>query len=139
VRRIVLPIALALLLSALYASSALAQRHGVAGKGAWRRALRPSIIRVNFDFASLKRGRVAGEIALLRMLPNTTYNATAFESPAPTEPFTPIVAGTLTTDNVGSGNLAINVECIPGSTTFFFAAVPQGPGQTLASSAVELD
>jgi hypothetical protein len=137
VRRIVLSIAFALSLSAFYASPALAHRHRYAGKGT-SGAQRASILRVTLRFASLKRADVAGEVALRRMPPNTTYEIAVFESAAPTASFTPIIAGALTTDSVGSGNLAINVERIPGSTTFYFAAVPQGPGQTYGSPVLEL-
>ena len=138
-RRLVLSIALAVSLSALYTSPAPAQRHRHAGKGAAGGAHKTPIIRVTFGFAILKKVTVAGEVALTRMAPNTTYEITVFESPALTSPWTPIVAGAITTNNVGNGNLAINVERIPGSTTFFVAAMPQGVGQTDDSSAVELD
>ena len=136
-RRIVLSIAFALSLSAFYASPALARRHHHAGKGA-SGAQQASIFRVTLRYASLKRGDVAGEVALKRTPPNTTYEIAVFESAAPTESFTPVVAGALTTDGAGNGNLAVDVERIPGSTTFYFAAVPEGAGQAYGSSAVEL-
>jgi hypothetical protein len=138
-RRLVLSIALAVSLSALHASPAPAQRHHRAAKGTPGGAQNAPIVRVTFGFAILKKVTVTGEIALTRMAPNTIYEITVFESPALTRPWTPIVAGALTTNNVGNGNLAINAQRIPGSTTFFVAAVPQGHGQTYDSSAVELD
>jgi hypothetical protein len=135
-RRIVLSSALAVSLSALYASPGLAQRRLHVGKGA-RKA---PIFRVTFGFRILKpTHKLTGAVGFKQMAPNTTYEIAVFESPTVTAPWTPISAGALTTDSLGNGNLAINVERIPGSTAFFVAAVPQGRGQTYSSSSVELD
>jgi hypothetical protein len=135
-RRLVLSIALAVSVSALYAGPAVAQRHDPAGNGA--PAPEAPILRVTLSFPRLKKALIGG-VGLARMTPNTTYEIAVFESPELNMPFTSIVAGTVTTDNVGNGKLAIKVKRIPGSTTFFVAAVSPRLGQTYGSSDVELD
>ena len=126
-RRILLSFVLAL--SAVYASPALAQRRQRAGKGAAGRALKAPIIRAAFGSATWKKATATGKVALIQMPPNTTYEIAVLESPEVTGPWTPIVAGTITTNNVGYGNLAIHVERIPGTAALTVAAVPQGPGR----------
>jgi hypothetical protein len=134
--RRIAPIALTVSMTALCASPALARlRYHMR---TLPRQVAP-IIRVALHFSTLKPpGKVRGGIELIRMAPNTTYTVAVFSSPELTLPFTPIVAGTLTTNDVGAGNRAINVERIPGSTVFFVMALSPGRGPSYCSSAVEL-
>jgi hypothetical protein len=145
-RRIVLSIALAVWMTVLYASPAPArprpEHHAGnrlqrrAGKGAQKQA---PILHVTFGFSISNAARdIRGEVGLKRMAPNTSYRIAVFESPAPTVPCTPVIAGTLTTDGAGNGNRAIDVERIPGSTIFIVSALSQERGSSSESPAVEL-
>jgi hypothetical protein len=144
-RRLVLSLALALSLSAIGASSALAH----AQEGAQKAPLYgPSTIAPcptgaaptpeTFGFAVLNspgdETTVTGEIALKHASPNTTYNVLLAQD-EPGCNTTPL--GELTTNARGNGNLHFSTERIPG-TTKFFVGVLSG-GELFANAAVELD
>ena len=119
-RRLALSVALAVSLLPTCAGPALALRRHHDGRGAQN----VPVVRATGFSASEAADNVTGHVRLERMAPNTTYTITVFESPAVTASWTPIVAGTLTTNDLGNGNLAIKVQRIPGSTAFSVAAVP---------------
>jgi hypothetical protein len=153
-RRLLLTFALAVSLSALYASPALARRHHHAGKGAPEGAQKAPIFGPNefivgcgtggqptaetFGFAVLNTPgddtTLTGEVALKGAEPDQTFEVAAVQGVC--ESITPV--GTITTNSKGNGNLHFTTARSPAATTFFVDLVREG-AQAFATPAVELD
>src|ERR1700740_265478 len=151
-RRLFLPFARALPLSALGASSALAE----APEGAQKAPLYgPEAANAfsceagvfptpkTFGFAVLNtpgnEATVSGEIALKHAAPNTEYigvfvdqSTGALCTPSP-------VTGVITTNKKGNGNLHFSVERVPSATKFWVGMTSASGTETIGSSSVELD
>jgi hypothetical protein len=161
-RRLVLSIALAVSLSALYATPALARpghhhkRKG-APEGAQKAPMYGPLNEVRcsvggaqtpqtFGFAILNtpgdETTVTAVVALKGAPPNTTYKVTVKETDSP---FTHICSGlgglTITTNKQGNGNLEFTVERRPGTGRFYVELLREIPGgaEFLATPAVALD
>jgi hypothetical protein len=156
-RKLLLSFALALSLSALGASSALARPHQRAGKGAPEGAQKAPLFGPasfvgscftggtptpeTFGFAVLNtpgdETTVTGEVALKRARPSTTYDVTIVQAlPVGCE----ITIGhTITTNNKGNGNLHFTVERVPVGREFFVEVFNVANAEEYASPAVPLD
>ena len=152
-RRLLLSLALALTLSAVGASSALA----AAPEGAQKAPLFEETSAVEdgctpggpsgttSGFAVLNtpgnEQTVTGEVSLKRGAPNTTYDIIVEEHFEPGELgcFENAFAGTLTTNEEGNGNQHITVERFPSATTFSVELENASGSEEFVSSAVELD
>ena len=154
-RRLLLTFALAVSLSALYASPALARRHHHAGKGAPEGAQKAPLYGPNefvipcatggsptsetFGFTVLNtpgdETTVDGEVALKHAAANTTFNVELVQGAC--SAISPV--GEITTNKHGNGNLHFTTPREPGATTFFVDIAPGAPLQAFASPAVELD
>ena len=160
-RRLLLSLALAVSLSPLYASPALARRGHhhhqpkAAPEGAQKAPLcGPEAVATNcevgtvptpntFGFAILNtpgnETTVTGEVALKHAAPHATYFVGIA---SPQACIMPILIGTLTTNGQGNGTFEINTERTPGSTKFFVALlreVTPAKLETFGTPAVELD
>jgi len=152
-RRLLLSLALALTLSALGASSALAEASEGAQKAPLFGPNPGSTCTSGGNPTSKTFGSVVlntpgnettltGEVALKHAAPNATYEVFEVE-------FGPIFchagfnpAGTFTTNNEGNGNFHLNVERQPGTTKFFVEVarfVPPSTVEEFIIPAVELD
>lgn len=153
-RRLFLPLALAISLSGFTASAALAE----APEGAQKAPLFEETAAVEdgctpggptgttSGFAVLNtpgdETTVTGEVSLKRGAPNATYDVIVEQIVAPgvfgcVETF----AGTLTTNNNGNGNQHINIGRFPSATMFSVEIEKEGFAEEpeFVSSAVELD
>jgi hypothetical protein len=151
-RRLFLSFSLALALSALGASSALAE----APEGAQKAPLYgPEAANAfsceagvfptpkTFGFVVLNtpgnEATVSGEIALKHAAPNTEYVGVFVDQS--TGPFcTPSPTGAnITTNKKGNGNLHFSVERVPTATKFWVGMTSASGSETIGSSSVELD
>ena len=152
-RRLLSSLALAISVSALSASAALAE----APEGALKAPLygpEPSVecetggapTVKTFGFAVLdtpgNEMTLSGEVSLKRAAPKTTYEVVAVQDPLQICLLTPV--GTITTNKKGNGNLHFATERIPSATKFWVELNTSCPGiscnfPTYASPAVELD
>ena len=160
-RRLFLSFVLALALSALGATPALAQRHHE-GKGAPEGAQKAPMFGPNveqsgftcegganptpktFGFVVLNTPgndtTLSGELALKRAAPNTTYEVATEQSVvSPSCVSIPTIVGTLTTNAKGNGNLHFTTERITEATKFWLVAPNATHTEFYGSSAVELD
>jgi hypothetical protein len=151
-RRLLLSFALAMSLSAVGASTALAE----APEGAQKAPLfGPHLFAdtceggatptpKTFGFAILDTPgnelTLTGEVALKRAVPNTTYQVNAVQSPVPSL-FCATAVGTITTNRKGNGNLHFTVARELGATKFSVKAFPAAAifREEYGSPAVELD
>jgi hypothetical protein len=151
-RRLLLSFALAASLSALGASSALAQ----APEGAQKAPLYGPEAASGFSceagvfptpktfgFVVLNtpgsEATVGGEIALKRAAPNTEYSAFVEQATGPFCTGSP-ASRNITTNKKGNGNLHFSVERMPTATKFWVAIEStSNASETIGSSSVELD
>jgi hypothetical protein len=151
-RRLLLSLALAASLSALSASSALAQAPELAQKAplygpeaATAFSCEAGVFPTpkKFGFVVLdtpgNEGTVSGEIALKRAAPNTEYvgifvdqSTGSLCTPSP-------IATSITTNKKGNGNLHFSVERVPSATKFWVGMTSASSSETIGSSSVELD
>ncbi|HEV2980253.1 MAG TPA: hypothetical protein VGX51_02375 [Solirubrobacteraceae bacterium] len=152
-RRLLLMFALALTLSAVGASSALA----AAPEGAQKAQLYGPF---GFESASCGSGAyptpetfgfvvlntpgdettLTGEVALKHAAPNTTYSVRVAELvPPPLGACFERAPGVITTNKQGNGNLHFTTARVPSATTFEVKVVSGSLTEVYASSVVELD
>jgi hypothetical protein len=82
---------------------------------------------------------VTGEVSLKRGAPNTTYDVIVEQHFTPGElGCAETFGGTLTTNNKGKGNAHVNLGRVPGTTTFS-VELESGSEPEFVSSEVELD
>jgi hypothetical protein len=151
-RRLLVPVALAMSVCALSASAALAQApegaqkaplYGPEAANAFSCEAGVSPTPTTFGFVVLdtpgNEGTVSGEIALKRAAPNTEYIGVFVDQS--TGPFcTPSpVSGSITTNKKGNGNLHFSVERVPSATKFWVGMTSVSGSETIGSSSVELD
>ncbi len=157
-RRLLLSIALAVSMSALYASPALARRgrhHGSRGapQGAQKAPLfgpfspsQPVSCSTGaeptpktFGFAVLNtpgdETTLSGEVALKHATPNATYNVVVVQGVCLA--FTPV--GEITTNGQGNGNLEFTTARNPAAKTFIVNVENTAAPEEFISPAVELD
>jgi hypothetical protein len=154
-RRLLLSFALAVSLSALGASSALAQRHHHAGKGAAEGAQKAPLYGPHAELGCTggaptpqtfgfvvwntpgDETTLTGEVALKHAAPNATFQVSSVQQAPLTCAISVRIVGTLTTSEKGNGNLRFTEERIPGSTTFFVEII--NVNEDFITPAVELD
>jgi hypothetical protein len=148
-RRLFLPLALALSLSAVSASSALAEApegaqkaplYGPAAAAAFGCESGVLPTPETFGFVVLNtpgdETTVSAEVALKHAQPNTEYRLFVAQDTGPVCPFS-FAGSNLTTNTEGNGNLYFTVERVPTATKFWVGI--EGGSQTYGSPAVELD
>jgi hypothetical protein len=158
-RRFLLSLTLAVSLSALYASPALAKRHGRTSKSAPEGAQKAPLYGPNpalscagaaptpltFGFAILDtpgdETTLSGVVSLKGAAPNATF--IVFPTQGPLGPVCGPLVGSevfLHTNARGNGTVHFSAERIPGTTTFFVQLFNQAPpSEAFASPAVVLD
>jgi hypothetical protein len=151
-RRLLLSFALAAPLSALGASSALAQAPEGAQKAplygpevgnAWSCEAGAFPTPKKFGFVVLdtpgNEATVSAQVALKRAAPNTEYSVSVAQNIPFACAFAP-ASSNITTNKKGNGNLHFSVERMPTATKFWVAIEStSNASETIGSSSVELD
>jgi hypothetical protein len=150
--RLLLSLALAASLSALSASTALAQAPGGAQKAplygpqaangfSCEAGVFPTPKKFGFVVLDTpgNEATVSGEIVLKRAAPNTEYvGVFVDQSNGPFCTGIPI-GNNITTNKKGNGNLHFSVERVPSATKFWVGMTSATALETIGSSSVELD